>query len=336
MKTENYRIYQIPVAIMLFMLILDAQTAILGAAEAVDLCIRTVIPSLFPFIFISGFFRMIWQNATNPILKLLGKLCKLPTGSENLFLLGIIGGYPVGAKCVYDSYCDKTIDYNSANRILCFCNNAGPAFIIGIVGSLFARDSLSICIWVIQIMSAIIVGAVLPVKNAANTNEPQVKKTSITILLQNAIRAVANICGWVIIFRVLLVVLNKWVLWLLPDYLQVTLAGTLELTNGILMLSIISSPYLQFILANIFLSLGGLCIALQTKSMAPIFDYTNYYIGKLLQASVCLILSSVIGFIYFPGNNLIICTISIVTGIITALIFYHFLKRTGKMQRVDV
>ena len=36
MKNGNYRIYQIPVAILLFVLILDSKTVISAAAEAID------------------------------------------------------------------------------------------------------------------------------------------------------------------------------------------------------------------------------------------------------------------------------------------------------------
>lgn len=330
MKNGNYRIYQIPVAILLFVLILDSKTVISAAAEAIDLCIRTVIPSLLPFIFFSGLFRIVWQNTTNPILKQFGKLCKLSGGSENLFIIGLIGGYPVGAKCVYDSYCDKRIDYNGANRMLCFCNNAGPAFIIGIVGVLFERKYIAFLIWGIQILSAIMTAAVIPAGGSTNTNEFQIVKTDIADLLRNAIKSMANICGWVIIFRVILIVLNKWVLWLLPIYLQVAIAGVLELTNGILMLSTISTSYLRFLLANLFLSLGGLCITMQTQSLAPGFQSKNYYLGKLLQTSICLILSSMIGAALFPGNNPTHCICGVLIGIITTCIMNHLIKKNWK------
>lgn len=330
MKIINHRIYQISVAVILFVLILDAKTAISGAAEAADLCVKTLIPSLFPFIFFSGLFRNIWQKTTNPLLIRIGKLCKLPRGGENLFLLGLIGGYPVGAKCVYDSYCDKNIDHNSANRMLCFCNNAGPSFIIGIVGFLFEYKYVAFWIWGIQILSAIFTAAVIPACPSTNMKEIPITKTNLTMLLRNAISAIANICGWVIVFRVILVTMNKWILWMLPNYLQIVIAGVLELTNGILMLSTVSSLYLRFLLANLFLSLGGLCIALQTKSVAPGFDYKNYYKGKLLQASLCLILSSIIGAGLFPGNNFTYCIYGIIIGVIAACIIHHFIKKNWK------
>ena len=40
-------------AIVMLILILDGRCALYGAAEGLELCIRTVIPSLFPFFFFS-------------------------------------------------------------------------------------------------------------------------------------------------------------------------------------------------------------------------------------------------------------------------------------------
>ena len=60
------------------------------------------------------------------------------------------------------------------------------------------------------------------------------------------------------------------------------------------------------------------------------YELVQKYKGKLLQASLCLILSSIIGTVLFPGNNFIYCIYGIIIGVIAACIIHHFIKKNWK------
>ena len=61
------------------------------------------------------------------------------------FIMGIISGYPVGAKIVNKFIEDGTCTKQEAERMLAFTNNSGPLFIIGTVGiSLFGDTTIGI------------------------------------------------------------------------------------------------------------------------------------------------------------------------------------------------
>ena len=84
----------------MLLLILDARTGFQGAAEGIRLCISSVIPSLFPFFVLSMVLTGAIAGSTWRGLRPLGRLCGLPKGAESLLVVGLMGGYPVGAQSI--------------------------------------------------------------------------------------------------------------------------------------------------------------------------------------------------------------------------------------------
>ena len=60
-------------------------------------------------------------------------LFNVPGEGAFAFLMGLISGYPVGAKIVTDLKDNNLCTTEEAERMLCFTNNSGPLFIIGTV-----------------------------------------------------------------------------------------------------------------------------------------------------------------------------------------------------------
>ena len=119
-------------------LILFRSDVIRGAVSGIEMCIYTVIPSLFPFIFVSFLSVGLMEGSGFPLFKVLNKRCGIPPGGVSLFLTGLLGGYPTGAQGVYLAYRNGSLSKASAEHLLSFCNNAGPAFIFGVLGNVFS------------------------------------------------------------------------------------------------------------------------------------------------------------------------------------------------------
>ncbi len=289
----------------LFFLIIDAKTALTGAKEGITICLYTVIPSLFPFILFSLLINNVLIGKSPAIIKPLGKLCGIPSGCESLMLLGFLGGYPVGAQSVYQAYHTRQLHRQDAQRMLSFCNNAGPSFVLGMLSLLFRSPYICIILWCIHIFSAILVGIVMPGKSRDSCHMKSVPKMQISDALEQSIRVMANICGWIVLFRVLINILNRWILWIFPYPIQTIIMGTLEISNGCLALFHIEHDGLKFILSSIFLSLGGICVALQTMSVIKELSMKQYYIGKLLQCLFSIILSILLQFLLFPPSSFV-------------------------------
>ena len=79
-------------AFAMLMMILDSKTGIYGAAEGLRFCIQVLIPSLFPFIFLSIILTGSLTGRKISVLRPLASLCGIPKGAEILFLTGILGG----------------------------------------------------------------------------------------------------------------------------------------------------------------------------------------------------------------------------------------------------
>ena len=270
-------------------LVLDSKAAISACAEAVELCIKAVIPSLFPLLVFSILLTSSLQQGGIPILSPLQRLCKMPRHSEALLLNGLIGGFPNGAQCVAFAYQAGNISQSAAERLLGFCSNAGPAFIFGIVAASFNHAVAPWVLWSLQIVSAIITGILLPA--TSETNSKKSLQTGITFpdAIQKATKAMVGICGWILLFRCLCTYFEKWFIWWLPAPLRIAIVGLLELTNGCLGLKEIENEALRFILCSALLSFGGICVIFQTKAVIGNLDIRHYIQGKLLQTVISVI-----------------------------------------------
>lgn len=308
------------------LMILDTEMAFYSANEGVDICLRTIIPSLFPFFFLSGIINSALIGTNSPLLRPLSALCRIPAGAESLMILGLIGGYPVGASAVYAAYSSGSIKRKSAQRMLSFSNNAGPAFIFGILSPLF-ENKLSIWVlWSIHICSAITVSMLLPAEKTENCTQTSSHTISITQALQLAMRNTATVCGWVVLFRIVIGFLNRWFLWLIPKQWQVLLCGLLELSNGCISLSLISSDGLRFVVASVLLAFGGICVAMQTTSVIGDLSAKSYWFGKAMQTALSLLFAGIAQNFLFPKSAIYFPFILYIPGVLT--LTYPILKKT--------
>ena len=100
--------------------------------EGLRLCGNVIVPSLFPF------FRTVQFCVEVGLIRHLGRLLeplmrplfRVSGACASAFVLGIIGGYPVGQGPRCPSMRRGYISEDEAERLLAFCNNCGPAFIL--------------------------------------------------------------------------------------------------------------------------------------------------------------------------------------------------------------
>ncbi len=150
--------------LLAFLLLSSSQAVGNGVREGLKLCADVVIPSLFPFMVLSGFM------ATSKVSLLLNKifmpvtkyLFRLPAAAASPLLMGWIGGYPVGARTLALMVGQQRISEKTASRMLCFCVNAGPSFLICAVGAgMFGSTQVGLLLLGAQVMSSIAIGVIL-------------------------------------------------------------------------------------------------------------------------------------------------------------------------------
>ena len=273
----------------IMILILDSKTALSGTKEGLDLCFRTVIPSLFPFFVLSNLLTGSLMGMELGILRPIGRLFGLQPGAESLLIPGFLGGYPAGAHSISAAYKAGHLSRENAQKLLAYCSNAGPAFLFGMIGPMFPNFLYSWGLWSIHIFSALLVSRFYRIQSRS-VSLPDSPPCGITDAMLSSVKTMAQVCGWVTVFRVLIAFLNRWVLWLLPVTARVTVAGLLELSNGCCSLVSIESIPVRFSLCACLLAFGGLCVTMQTASAAQGLSLRYYIIGKALQGLFSLLL----------------------------------------------
>lgn len=244
-------------------LILDSRCAAESAAAGITLCIRTLIPSLFPLFVVSAMLVPQLGGASIPGL---AGLLGIPAGSEGIFLLGTVGGFPVGAACISQAVRSGGLRKTDAERMLGFCSSAGPAFLFGVLSGLL-RPGESAALFLIQMASAIFIAACWPGKSD-ETYRPCPDSPSLPAAVRRSIGSMAAVCAWVILAGVLVGFGKQWLFPLLPESLGILLTGLLEITGGAFALSGLADPDVRFVLAGVFICFGGISVLLQIQALA--------------------------------------------------------------------
>lgn len=303
MKSKTSAVSAFGAAAAMLVLILDAKTALDGAQNGIGLCIRTVIPSLFPFLVLSVLLTGNLTGSNIAVFRPLGKLLRIPPGGESILVTGLLGGYPIGAQCISQAYKAEKISKGTAHRLLGFCSNAGPAFLFGMLSPLFSSSGAVWTLWGIHSISALLTGMLLPGGTENEVLSAKDAAISFPDALQRGLRTMASICGWVVVFRILIGFCDRWFLWLLPDIARTVFIGVLELTNGCSVLSDIPVEGVRFVLCALFLGLGGICVGMQTVSVTGALGTGLYFPGKLMQAGMSLMLASAAQTLLFPEDQ---------------------------------
>lgn len=164
--------------LFLVFLLLFSQTNLFAAKNGLTLWAKNVVPSLFPFFIATELLN--YTNLPYYLGKLTNKfmrpLFNVPGEASYAFIMGIISGYPVGAKIVNKFVEEGTCTKQEAERMLAFTNNSGPLFIIGTVGiSLFGDTTIGIILFITHILACLTVGLIFGLISKHNNKHLRLK-----------------------------------------------------------------------------------------------------------------------------------------------------------------
>lgn len=299
---------------------------ILQGKEAVELAFFKVIPSLFPFFVLQSMISLMGIDIflSNTIGVFFKRIFKISNSSP--YILGIIGGYPLGFKNVCELYEQKTISKNEAERMVCFCNNAGPAFIIGFVGVfLFENKNIGYVLLASHILSSFVLGIIFAKKAEYNKNTTDNACVNLPFneifikSVNGGFSAVLVVCGYIIFFSVFTEILKNFnvfssvAMLIYPisslfsisnDEITAVLMGFLEMTSGLNYLkSINSSTSAKIIISSILLAFSGVSIHFQTLNFNNGLNLSKYYVAKLMQSVIAPIIAIVLYNLLFKTTN---------------------------------
>ena len=288
-----------------------------AAAEAVKdgliMCGQVIIPSLFPFFIATNLLNELGaskliSNALAPFGARLG----ISGHGVSAFIIGVTGGYPLGAAYTARLRSQGLISREEASRLLVSCNNSGPAFIVGAAGiGVFSSAAVGFFLYAVHILSALSFGIMICPKAPCDICydedifAPVSFSAAITASVRRSADSVIGVCAFVIAFSALNGVLDgmditrilagelSYRLGAELSWCRALLSGILELGNGIGGMAGLDIRPLNLALAAFILSWGGLSVHFQTLAMISGTDIktARYMIGRLMIALMAASLS---------------------------------------------
>ena len=213
------------ILIFIIFLVIYSKENIIAVKNGLELWVNNVIPSLFPFFIATEI--LCNTNIINILGKILEKpvnfLFNVPGESSFALIMGIISGYPSGAKIVSNLKSQEILRLEEAERLIAFTNNSGPLFILGTVGvSLLKNNKIGYILFISHIISCIFVGIIFrnwkksEIKNAKKIYQRENKSVELKdfgeILgksIRNSIVTITNIGGFIVLFSVIISILNS-------------------------------------------------------------------------------------------------------------------------------
>lgn len=295
-----------------------------AAREGLRLCGELVLPSLFPFFILSSL--MVELGLASALGRAAGRVMTPLFGvrgaGASALVLGLIGGYPVGARTALALYQSGQCSREEAERLLCFCNNSGPAFILGVAGAgVFRSTAVGLLLYGVHVAAALVVGVLFRIFCPPGTAEKGASPSAavgavgvaeaFTSAVKGALTSALNICAFVVCFNVLLRLLTETgVLTLLargigalpgPLGLEESwavrmLTGLLELSTGIAALAGQGGLTGRVVLASFLLGWAGLSVHCQTAALleGSGLRTAGCWIGKLLHGLLSALLSALV------------------------------------------
>ena len=302
-------------------LLMNAAEAANACREGLLMCARLLIPSLFPFFVLSGFLNRL--GLPGLLGTLLGpaasKLFGVSGAGASALLIGLTGGYPAGAVYIADMARSGGVSKREAERLLAFCNNSGPAFIVGAVGlGVFGSARIGLILYGVHVWAALLTGLLFRGKRPCLETQPlQLDSADPALALVESVRqavsAILSVCGFALCFSVLLAVLDAGGmlsaicgmiaarLHFEPQFVRALLTGLFELGSGAAALQGLRPCPETLALAAFLLGFGGLSVHFQTLGVLAGSDVKGalHLTGRLLSAGFAAVLAYVVGLTLF-------------------------------------
>lgn len=298
-------------------LVLAPGQAMEGARTGLELCFNVIIPSLFPFFVLSALvvelgLASYLGRALEPVMR---PLFRVNGACASAVALGFVGGYPVGARTALSLYQKGLCTKPEAERLLAFCNNSGPAFILGVVGAgVFGDSRVGLLLYLVHALASLLVGLLFRFhgggaagRSARRGAEPPIAAVRLSAAFTGSVsrsfQSTLSICAFVTFFSVAIQLLTHFgvftalaaglgavfaPLGLTAEWAARLLTGLIEISSGVWSLSGTGALAGRASMAAFMLGWAGLSVHCQVLSFLADSGLSTrtYLLGKLLHGGL--------------------------------------------------
>ena len=270
--------------------------------ESLNIWVKAIIPSLFPFFVISDL--LITYNfidyIPNKIKKYICRLLNISDSALSILILSMVSGFPSNGRNTHNLYNKGKISKEEASYILMYTHFSSPVFILTTCSLIYLRsEKLGIILLLSHYLSNVIIGILF-----RNINNPSLdnftikehKSQNFTINLIKSIRS--SIDSLLLILGILTVflIISSLIINIIHSnlYTSAIIRSILEMTLGLKYIANLNISMMhKVILFSAILSFGGLSVHMQV--MAQIVEdkisCKYYLIGRIFQVLFSIILS---------------------------------------------
>lgn len=289
--------------LLLVFLVMHPREGFASAKEGMTLWLNTLLPTLLPFMILTGI--LIHTGGIEKLLTPLAPVFRFLLGVDvyggYVFLLGMLCGYPMGAKLASDLYEAGKISRSEAHYLTTFCNHASPAFVITYLGQHCLKGTVPVSRLFISLLSADFIcmlffrfriypktktsistgrehNKLLHIRrvNICEENIREEKKETsaaavsvggiLDVSIMNGFETITRLGGYILLFSVLAGCVRYY--WPFPLFYQYLLLGFTEITTGLSLIAASGLPgRFCAVLSVTAVASGGFCILAQTRSV---------------------------------------------------------------------
>ena len=236
--------------------------------EGISLWAVSVLPSVFPFLFLTAALSQtkpfaVFSRRIAPVSQ---KLFRISGTGAGIFLLSVLSGYPVGARTIADYEKNNLLPKEELFRLSCLCSTCGPVFLIGVVGGGMLNNALLGALMLLCHLTAVTLISFLLSRRAQKPTARPIPfaraKSGLFENIYSAVIAVLCVGGSIALFACFSQMLAD--IFRLNDASMLTalIRGLVEMTTGCNLLCKNPTPF-SLSLCCFLTTFGGGCVLFQ-------------------------------------------------------------------------
>lgn len=277
----------------------------------------TVLPSLFPYAFISACLSRlkVTSLASRKLNGVTKRLFNTGGASATAFLLSLIAGYPMGAKTVAELKNKNLLNNDESVRASAFCSTSSPMFLMSVGCITFNSKVFGYLLIISHFLSAILTGILFSFykKSRKPSDTLPTVNTVDNVFFESvfsSINSMLFVGATITLFSVLIEMLCSLNLLTLPTYLFDFIlgkdtgfsvsVGLLECTSGLKELSANGASAKTLALSGFLCGFGGLCIIMQSTAYlkSAKIKTAPFYLAKVIQAVINFLICLCLGYLF--------------------------------------
>lgn len=267
--------------------------------RSINVCLEIIIPSTFIFMVLSSYILSsgLYNILFRPLYYLIEKLIKADRYVISVFLLSLVGGYPVGFKLLKDLIAENKNYSEIVSFCATFCYCISPSFAVTMLGlGLFGSIEAGMIIYISNIITCFIIAVfygnthrltvTVPEKQEPNTHHGNLIES-----INSSVVSLAKMCSVIIFFNSVITV-TECVCGKIMINIPPELKAVLEISNILSYNAPLPSalPYISALA-----SIGGICVIFQCKSLIDkSFSLNSFLISRLFSVIISYITTKII------------------------------------------